>query len=624
MQVGPLVAVTFAALTVAAEQRKMVRMPAEDAGAAGVATRRAAQVKAARGLGVFHAFGFRDRLAESGITFVQHPTDDSGKFYKPNHYDHGTGLAAADVDGDGRTDLYFVNQLGGNELWLNGGGGRFRNATREAGVAVAGRVSVSASFADFDNDGDEDLYVTTVRGGNVLFENDGKGRFRDVSKASGLDYLGHSSGAVFFDWDRDGLLDLFLVNVGRYTTDERGRGGYFVGFADAFSGHLKPERTETSVLYRNLGGGRFRDVSREANLVDASWSGDAGFADVNGDGYPDLYVLNMQGNDHYYENQRGRSFRDRTAEVFPKTPWGTMGVKFFDYDNDGDLDLYLTDMHSDMSEEIPPERENSKSHMRWTDAFLQGGDDNIFGNALYRNDGEGRFTEVSDAMGVENYWPWGPSAGDFNADGFEDLFVASSMCFPFRYGVNSLFVNDRGRRFVAREFVLGVEPRRGGRTAAPWFEVDCDAEGTGRPVCEGRRGRVTVLGTLGTRSSVVFDADGDGDLDLVTSEFHAEPQVLVSDLAARRPIHWVAVRLVGAVSNRDGLGARVTVRTPGGAYTKVQDGKSGYLSQSALPLYFGLGDARSVERIEVLWPSGRSSVERPAGVNRTIILREPH
>jgi hypothetical protein len=119
--------------------------------------------------------------------------------------------------------------------------------------------------------------VTTVRGGNVLFENDGKGHFKDISKESGLGYVGHSSGAVFFDYNNDGLLDLYLVNVGKYTTEERGRGGYFVGFGDAFSGQLKPERTERSRLYKNIGHNRFVDVTDEVGMPYGGWSGDASF-----------------------------------------------------------------------------------------------------------------------------------------------------------------------------------------------------------------------------------------------------------------------------------------------------------------------------------------------------------
>ena len=172
------------------------------------------------------------------------------------------------MDLDGLTDLYFVNQLGPNELWRNLGGGRFENITQLAGVALADRVNVSASFADIDNDGDPDLYVTTVRTGNALFENLGKGRFKEITQSAGLTYSGHSSGAVFFDYNRDGLLDLFLTNVGHYTIDQKGRGGYFVGMSDGFTGHLHGDRSEPCILYENLGKNRFVDVTEKVGLRD--------------------------------------------------------------------------------------------------------------------------------------------------------------------------------------------------------------------------------------------------------------------------------------------------------------------------------------------------------------------
>src|SRR5581483_2476567 len=328
--------------------------PPRDVGVDTLAQRKQAQIATGSQFRVFHDFHFTDRIAESGITFVNHAVDDEVSHYRMSHYDHGTGVAVADVDGDGWYDIYFVNQVGGNELWKNLGGGRFTNVTREAGVAVPGRISVAAAFADIDNDGDEDLFVTTVRGGNVLLQNDGHGKFTDISKDAGVNLSAHSSGAMFVDYDGDGLVDLFVCNVGRYTNDTKGPDGEFAGLMDAFRGHLFRDRYEQPVLYRNLGHNKFADVTAATGLQPIGWSGDATFADLNGDGRPDLVVLNMAGQQHYYENVDGKRFADKSKEYFPRAPFGAMGVKLLDFDNDGRMDVFVTDMHSDMVQEVGP------------------------------------------------------------------------------------------------------------------------------------------------------------------------------------------------------------------------------------------------------------------------------
>jgi enediyne biosynthesis protein E4 len=263
---------------------RQVRYPARDAGVDSLASRAQAQKQAAGQIAVFHQFQFEDGLKESGITFVHRIVDDAGLLYKKVHYDHGSGIAVADVDGDGLPDIYFVNQAGPNQLWRNLGGSKFRDITATAGVSVAGRISVAASFGDIDNDGDADLFVTTVRGGNLLFENDGHGKFRDITKESGVGTVAHSSGSFFFDYNRDGLLDLLVCNVGRYTTDRKGTQGQYLGLPDAFSGHMYPERFERPILFRNQGHNVFRDVTAEVKLRPEGWCGDASFTDLNGDG----------------------------------------------------------------------------------------------------------------------------------------------------------------------------------------------------------------------------------------------------------------------------------------------------------------------------------------------------
>jgi hypothetical protein len=597
------------------------------------------QLSEAQSWKIFHDFQFDDKYEQSGIRFEHHPVDDACKTYMAVHYDHGNGIAVADVDGDGKLDVYFVNQLGESQLWRNLGGGKFENITSQAGVGLADKICVGASFADIDNDGKPDLLVTTVRMGEFLFKNLGGGKFSDITAQSGLNINPkrppHSSGAVFFDFNNDGLLDLFIANVGNYTTEQKGRGGFYHGRKDAFQGWQYPLRTEQSVLYQNMGGGKFKDVSKEMGLEHRGWSGDATVCDINGDGFPDLYVLSMSGDDKLYINEGGKRFVEKTHEYFPKTPWGAMGVKFFDWNDDGLMDLFVTDMHSDMTgaqiaagnNDFTAKFEKAKSDqwcsIEWTPAALRGASNNILGNAFYVNKGGGKFEEVSQKIGAETYWPWGITVADLNADGYEDVFVAAGMGYPLRYAKNSVLLNENGQRFVDSEFVLGVEPRKGNRIDKEFFTLDCSGADKKHPLCEGKSGIVTVLGATSSRSSAIFDVDDDGDLDIISNEWNDHPMVLISNLAEKKKIHFAKIKLVGSASNRDAIGATVKVHCGGKVYTRYNDGKSGYLSQScSMPLYFGLGDADKIDRVEVTWPSGKKQTRSDVAVNAATTITE--
>jgi hypothetical protein len=260
--------------------------------------------------------------------------------------------------------------------------------------------------------------------------------------------------------------------------------------------------------------------------------------------------------------------------------------------------------------------------MKWPVSFRGTGKTSIWGNSFFLKEGPNRFREVSDEIGAENYCPWGPSVGDLNADGFDDAFIASGMNYPERYMINSVKLNDGGRRFVDAEFAFGIEPRSGG-VSTPFFELDASGKDRNHKDAQGEAGRIAIWGARGTRSSAIFDVDGDGDLDIVTNEFNAAPMVLISNLTEQSQVHYVAVKLTGSSSNRNGLGAVVKVTAGGATYTKVFDGNTGYLSHGLYPLYFGLGSAQAVAGIEVQWPSGKKqTVAGPFRMNSTIELKE--
>jgi len=571
--------------------------------------------------------GFQERAQAAGIEFRMNLlTKEQGERFRINLYDHGAGLAVGDYDNDGREDIYFLNQHGTNALYRNVGDGSFVDVTAKAGVALGDRISVGATFADYDNDGWADLFVTSTRGGNVLFHNRGDGTFENVTAAAGVSHVGHSQTPVFFDYDNDGDLDLYVTNTAQWTTDVFDfTGGNYEGKASL--GALMTSPKESNILYRNNGDGTFTDQTASAGLRGRGWAGDVAVFDYDEDGFLDLFVPSMFGRGQLYRNSGHGTFSDVTGETLGRTSHGAIGCKVFDYDGDGRLDLFVVDMHSDMwmgldSRHSSLETATQTQHRRFLTSAgptvneeapgfirsqkaqfaLEGEnyDELLFGNALYRNLGHGKFTETAVEAGLETLWPWGIADGDYDNDGDEDVFITSGMGYPFYYWPNQLMMNNGNGTFRERAADLGVEPPTGGI----YQEKNIGGQRAARS----------------SRSAAVADFDGDGRLDIVTNNFNDRPYFFANRFPKQ---NYVAFRLTGATSNRDAIGALVRLRVGNTVMVREVNPAGGYLAQSSRVVHFGLGDRNKIDRIEIRWPRGIvQTLENPA-INTLHQVREP-
>jgi hypothetical protein len=584
--------------------------------------------------------GFREGAEEAGIGFrMNFLPSEQGENFKINLYDHGCGVAIADVDGDDHEDIYFLNQLGPNALYRNRGDGTFEEIAEKAGVALGDRVCVGAAFGDFDNDGYPDLYVTSTRGGNVLFHNKGKDKdgrwlgFEEVTARAGVGLVAHSQTAVFFDYDGDGYLDLFVTNTARWTLDPKTT-HYYPGKGPTIFELAASER-EYNVLYHNNGNGTFTDVTEKAGLKGQGWGGDVAVFDHNGDGRPDLLVTNMFGRSQLYRNNPDGTFTDVARQELGRTSFGAIGAKVFDFNNDGRLDLLIVDMHSDMW--LPPDLDPRSLHpadlttkypkvaglqfrfdaqraaqleQRVAKLFKINYDEVVFGNTFYKRLPSGQFEEISNQAGLETWWPWGIATGDFDNDGFEDIFLPSGMGYPYAYWPNALLMNNGDETFTDRARELGIEPPPGGEYLKETIG--------GKPAAKS------------SRCAAVADFDGDGRLELVVNNFNDHPYYFRNHFPRK---NWIAFRLEGLMrqgdaagkgkSNRDAIGALVTLHAGEEIMVRQVNPAGGYLSQSSRTVHFGLGKRQKVDRVEIRWPSGKKQrIDNPA-INQLHKYEEP-
>lgn len=566
-------------------------------------------------------YGFDDLAQESGLIFrTTFLADEQGEHFKVNLYDHGSGVAVADIDDDGDDDIYLLNQLGPNGLFRNDGKGHFTDITTMAGAGLADRISVAATFADVDGDGFPDLYVTTTRAGNAFFHNKGDGTFEDWTSKSGLQLFAHSEQPTFFDADGDGDLDLLVTNSAKWTLDRYDEATkHFFGRLNIFD--LMDSPLEYNHFYRNLGNGTFSDETESAGMAGNGWGGDTAVFDCDDDGDLDVFVANMFGSSILFANDGQGHFKDVTKATLGRTSWGTVGAKAFDYDGDGRLDLFLVDMHSDMwmshltpPSEIPETKKyaspfgpmtveqlaNDPGSKKFRDTRPYESKDVVFGNTLLHNLGGGRYEEVSDRAGTETLWPWGIAAGDFDGDGTIDAFIPSGMGFPYEFWRSPLLMNNGNGTFTDRSVAAGIAIPRGGENL---------------PIkIEGRNA------ARSSRAAAVGDFDGDGRLDLVVNNFNDVTFLYMNHFTST---NWLELDLSGTKSNRDAIGALVKLSVGGRTLLRQVDAAGGYLAQSSHTLHFGLGKAEKIDHAEIRWPSGIVQPIDHLDINRRTKISEP-
>ena len=534
----------------------------------------------------------------------------------------GAGVALGDIDKDGLDDIFFTSNQGSNRLYLNKGDFRFEDVSETAGItSEASEWSTGVTMADVNGDGWLDIYVCQVNyrnktGRNQLFINNRDGSFTDEARAYGLDFEGLSTQAAFFDYDRDGDLDVYLLNHSIHTRES---------FVQSWRRIVDAPLGDR--LYRN-DGGRFTNVTHDAGIYSSVLGYGLGLAvsDVNLDGWPDIYIGNdFHENDYLYLNDRDGSFTEVLQRVMGHTSQSSMGNDIADINNDGLADIVSLDM-------MPADRVSyMKSGGPDSDELARIKQNFGYGPQVARNtlqihrgfdaDSLPLFSEIGAYAGVHaTDWSWASLFADLDNDGWKDLFITNGI--PRR--PNDLdYVAHISTPAAQRTLNLGsIEEQLALTERMPAYRLSNFAFQNSKDDSFFDRSEAWGLNTAGYSNGAAYgDLDNDGDLDLAVNNIDAPAFVYRNNIDAQES-HFLAIQLAGDGLNTSGIGARVTVYAGELRQYREQMPTRGFQSSVSHTLHFGLGDVGRVDSLEVIWPDGRYQRKYGVAADQRLVFRQ--